>query len=172
MARHFYAPGMKTVYLVRHAKSSWEYLELPDMDRPLKGRGIRDAHLMAEWLRDVLHRRPAVYTSPATRTLHTAMIFARGLGIPLDQVHLADELYAASHDQIAGFLRGIPHDPEAVMLFGHNPGMSEFISDSVPGFAENMPTAGVAVLEFATSSWSGLQGGAELRYFDFPKNLK
>lgn len=163
---------MKTIYLVRHAKSSWEYLELPDMDRPLKGRGIRDAHLMAGWLSDFVDRAPVLYTSPATRTLHTAMIFARTLGIPLDQVRMADPLYAASHDQIAGFLSALPDELEAVMLFGHNPGMSEFISDAVPGFTENVPTAGVAVLEFETSSWNSLQGGAELRYFDFPKNLK
>ena len=65
---------MKTLYVVRHAKSSWEYHELPDMDRPLKGRGIRDAHLMASWLQDLLSTVPVLYSSPATRTLHTAMI--------------------------------------------------------------------------------------------------
>ena len=115
---------MKTLYVVRHAKSSWEYHELPDMDRPLKGRGIRDAHLMASWLQNLLSTAPVLYSSPATRTLHTAMIFARTLGIPLDEVRVAESLYSASHLDIAAFLRGIQGDPGSIMLFGHNPGMS------------------------------------------------
>ena len=132
---------MKTLYVVRHAKSSWEYHELPDMDRPLKGRGIRDAHLMASWLQDLLTEVPVLYASPATRTLHTAMIFARTLGIPLDEVRVAESLYSASHFDIAAFLRGIQGEPGSIMLFGHNPGMSEFISDCVPGFTETCQQA-------------------------------
>ena len=163
---------MKTLYVVRHAKSSWEYHELPDMDRPLKGRGIRDAHLMASWLQDLLTTAPVLYSSPATRTLHTAMIFARTLGIPLDEVRVAESLYSASHLDIAAFLRGIQGEPGSIMLFGHNPGMSEFITDCVPGFTENLPTGGVAVLQFEISSWNDLGSEAELRYFDFPKNQK
>ncbi len=163
---------MKTLYVVRHAKSSWEYHELPDMDRPLKGRGIRDAHLMASWLQDLLSTVPVLYSSPATRTLHTAMIFARTLGSPLDEVRVAESLYSASHLDIAAFLRGIQGEPGSIMLFGHNPGMSEFISDCVPGFTENLPTGGVAVLQFEISSWNDLRSEAELRYFDFPKNQK
>jgi len=163
---------MKTIYLVRHAKSSWEFHELPDMDRPLKGRGIRDAHLMAGWLSELLHESPVLYASPATRTLHTAMIFARTLGVAFDDVRVVDALYAASHDGIAEVVRSLSDDQDHVMLFGHNPGMSDFISDCVPGFTENMPTAGVAVLDFAISSWKDLRSEAELRYFDFPKNLK
>jgi phosphohistidine phosphatase len=163
---------MKTLYVVRHAKSSWEYHELPDMDRPLKGRGIRDAHLMASWLQDLLTTAPVLYSSPSTRTLHTAMIFARTLGIPLDEVRVAESLYSASHLDIAAFLRGIQGEPGSIMLFGHNPGMSEFITDCVPGFTENLPTGGVAVLQFEISSWNDLRSEAELRYFDFPKNQK
>jgi len=163
---------MKTVYLVRHAKSSWEYLELSDMDRPLKGRGIRDAHLMAQWLQELMVGTPEFYASPATRTVHTAMIFARTLGVPLDEVHLEDALYAATHTDISDLLRGIEGDPASVILFGHNPGMSDFVSDCVPGFLADLPTAGVAVLEFETLSWKDLPKSAELRYFDFPKNLK
>jgi phosphohistidine phosphatase len=81
-------------------------------------------------------------------------------------------LYSASHLDIATFLRGIQGEPGSIMLFGHNPGMSEFITDCVPGFTENLPTGGVAVLQFEISSWNDLRSEAELRYFDFPKNQK
>jgi hypothetical protein len=73
--------AMKTVYLVRHAKSSWTDPRLPDKDRPLKGRGSLDAVQMAESFRATLPKPDRIYSSPATRALHTAMLFAQTLGI-------------------------------------------------------------------------------------------
>jgi phosphohistidine phosphatase len=84
--------AMKTVYLVRHAKSSWTDPRLPDKDRPLKGRGIRDAVQMAESFRATLAKPDRIYSSPATRALHTAMLFAQTLGMALDDLVLVDRL--------------------------------------------------------------------------------
>ena len=85
-------PTVKTVYLVRHAKSSWTDPRLPDKDRPLKGRGIRDAVQMAEAFQATLPRPNRLYTSPATRALHTAMLFAQTLGMALDDLELVEAL--------------------------------------------------------------------------------
>ncbi|HBF20268.1 MAG TPA: histidine phosphatase family protein, partial [Cryomorphaceae bacterium] len=70
---------MKKLYLVRHAKSSWKEEGVHDMDRPLKGRGVRDAYNTSQWLREQGDRPEFIISSPATRALHTALIFSRNL---------------------------------------------------------------------------------------------
>ena len=84
---------MKTLFLIRHAKSSWAHEGIEDRDRPLKGRGIRDAHLVAKALSDGMdqHDRIKFYSSPATRALHTALIFAQNFQLPAAQITLKDE---------------------------------------------------------------------------------
>ena len=77
---------MKKVFIVRHAKSSWDDMHLVDYDRPLKGRGVKDAYLVSNWLSQNHERPDALYSSPATRALHTAMIFSRNLQFPFSKL--------------------------------------------------------------------------------------
>ncbi|MDG1253079.1 MAG: histidine phosphatase family protein [Schleiferiaceae bacterium] len=163
---------MKTVYLVRHAKSSWDYPHLDDRDRPLKGRGMRDAHLMADYVTQQSDVTPRLYSSPATRAVHTAMIFARHFQIPLDSVSVKEELYESSSDQIRDFLQGMPLRDDSVMIFGHNPTFEEFIDRCLHQPLGRVPTAAVACLHFPVADWKDLDFEAELLFFDFPKNLK
>ena len=163
---------MKTVYLVRHAKSSWDNPHLKDRDRPLKGRGIRDAHLMAAWLAEEVQPVPAMVSSPATRALHTALIFARTFGQPLDFIQTHEVLYEMSVTQLLTFLRQLPDSMDAVMVFGHNPTYTAFLNRCVDQLIDNVPTAGVACLRFDVGVWKDLEFDAELCFFDFPKNHK
>ena len=163
---------MKTVYLVRHAKSSWDYPHLDDRDRPLKGRGIRDAHLMADYVAEQTDVTPTLYASPATRALHTAMIFARHFQISLDAVRVQEELYESTAERVRTFLRGLPQNEDAVMIFGHNPTFEEFIDQCLHQPLGHVPTAAVACLHFPVEAWQDLDFDAELLFFDFPKNLK
>jgi phosphohistidine phosphatase len=163
---------MKTVYLVRHAKSSWDYPHLEDRDRPLKGRGIRDAHLMAAWLAEDLESAPRMISSPATRALHTAMIFARNFGKSLDSIRTSESLYETSVDGLRSFLRQLPDADNEVMVFGHNPSHTAFLNRCVEPLIDNVPTAGIACLRFDVRAWKDLDFDAELLFFDFPKNHK
>lgn len=163
---------MKTVYLIRHAKSSWDYPHLEDRDRPLKGRGIRDAHLMAAWLAEEVQPAPAMVSSPATRALHTAMIFARNFGLTLDYIRTDEALYEMSVAQLHAYLRELPESMDAVMVFGHNPTHTAFLNRCVDQVIDNVPTAGVACLRFDVGVWKDLDFDAELLFFDFPKNHK
>ena len=162
---------MKTVYLIRHAKSSWDYPHLDDRDRPLKGRGIRDAHLMAALFQEV-QPVPAMVSSPATRALHTAMIFARNFAQTLDYVQTDEVLYDISVSQLISYLRKSPESMESVMVFGHNPTITAFLNRCVDLRIENVPTSGVACLRFDVGVWKDLDFEAELLFFDFPKNHK
>ena len=93
---------MKTLYLIRHAKSSWSIDGIEDRDRPLKGRGIRDAHLVSQYLREesISADYFSMCSSPATRALHTALIFAKNLSVPASKVAIDDALYHSSAEEI------------------------------------------------------------------------
>ena len=160
---------MKTVYLVRHAKSSWTDPRLPDKDRPLKGRGIRDAVQMAEAFQATLSRPNRLYTSPATRALHTAMLFAQTLGMTLDDLVLVEGLYLAEVDEVMAWLRTLPDDVREIMVFGHNPATTELVNRCVRERIENVPTSGIACLLFDADKWAGLDYKAKLLYFDSPR---
>jgi len=94
---------MKTLYLIRHAKSSWSIDGIEDRDRPLKGRGIRDAHLVSQYLREESINADyfSMCSSPATlERLHTALIFAKNMSVPASKVAIDDELYHSSAEEI------------------------------------------------------------------------
>lgn len=163
---------MKTVYLVRHAKSSWDFSHLDDRERPLKGRGIRDAQAMSNWLIERSSERPTLFSSPATRAWHTALIFARNFQISAEAIQAVESLYGATPEEVKSFLRTLPEQESLVMLFSHNPTIELFLRRCVPGGVSRVPTTGMACLRFATESWKDLDFEAELLFFEFPKNLK
>ncbi|GGH75353.1 MAG: histidine phosphatase family protein [Bacteroidetes bacterium] len=163
---------MKTLYLVRHAKSSWQYDDIDDYDRPLKGRGIRDAHMISQWLADEMSAPSMLVSSPATRALHTAMIFARTLNFPFADIKVDDRLYMATSDHLISFLHELSDDLDSVMVFGHNPTITNFVNRCVDQRVDNVPTSGVVCLHFAEEHWKDVQDSAELLYFDYPKKRK
>lgn len=163
---------MKTIYLVRHAKSSWQYDDIDDYDRPLKGRGIRDAHMISQWLLDELDGPQMLMSSPATRALHTAMIFARTLNFPFGEIQVDDRLYLATSETLLDIIQALPDDLDSVMFFGHNPTITNFVNRSVDQRIDNVPTSGVVCLRFEEETWKDVSDSGELLYFDYPKKRK
>jgi phosphohistidine phosphatase len=160
---------MRQLILVRHAKSDQGHDELPDIDRPLNARGYRDAPRMA-W---ALHARGVkpdmIVSSPAVRAISTALIFARELGFPAHQVVLDERLYEASPSTMTQVIAG--HSAETLMLFGHNPTITELATDLSGVAFENVPTSGIVYLRFTAGSWAqAVTEGGELELFDYPKN--
>jgi phosphohistidine phosphatase len=146
---------MKTLFLVRHAKSSWDDATLPDKERPLNDRGMRDAPKMGARLakRDV--KPDLILSSPARRALTTAEIIAGKLGYKVGDIVVDERLYAASPDDLLEVINGLRDKPKHVMLFGHNPGLTE-LANRLSGKIADMPTCAVAEFVFDIKSWSNV----------------
>ncbi len=163
---------MKKLYLIRHAKSSWKEEDLSDFDRPLKGRGVRDAHSTGQWLAQQGDFPELIISSPATRAMHTALIFAQELQYSMGQVRIEAALYHGGIEDIYEALAKVDNDVESVFLFGHNPTITNFVNQSIDHNIDNVPTTGVACLSFDRKFWAELGHEAELVFFDFPKRRK
>ena len=163
---------MKKLYLVRHAKSSWRDEVAYDMDRPLKGRGIRDAHSTSQWLREQGDNPQLIISSPATRALHTALIFSKNLGYPYSDIEIEGHIYEASTSDMLELVRSLDDRFEDVMIFGHNPTITDFVNKRIDHKIDNVPTTGVACLKFEEEHWRDVDKKAELVFFDYPKRRK
>ena len=162
---------MKTLFLVRHAKSSWKDPDLADHDRPLNARGMRDAPEIAGRLADRPGRPELIVTSPALRALATAKVMAAALGIEPSAVAVNGRIYDAGPADLLDVIRGIDDRFARVMVVGHNPGLTETVNLLAGSAIENVPTCGVAMLGFDLQSWSGVRKqSANLLDFDYPKN--
>lgn len=163
---------MKKLYLVRHAKSSWKHEGVADMDRPLKGRGVREAYDTSEWLRSQGEKPDHLISSPATRALHTALIFSKTLGLPFNEMEIREEIYNASTKDLRSLVQSLDDAHDAVMLFGHNPTITDFVNKCIDHRIDNVPTTGVACLNFNVESWAEIDKKADLVFFDYPKRRK
>ncbi len=161
---------MKELILVRHGKSSWNY-DVEDADRPLKERGIRDAHRVAQHLASQLGGVDAVYSSPANRALHTCVILMRELGLPLEEIRVRKELYDFSGGAVRTFVQGLDDTLQKVMLFGHNHALTHLVNDWGNRYVDNLPTTGLAHLTFEVDRWQEVSYG-KTEMIVFPKQLR
>jgi phosphohistidine phosphatase len=143
---------MKTLFLVRHAKSSWDDPALADKDRPLNDRGKRDAPKMGERLAKAGAKPDLILSSPAKRALTTAEIIARKLGYKRKNIVVDDRLYAVESEVLLEVIRRLDDGAECVMLFGHNPELTE-LAHRLSSKISHMPTCAVAELTFDVKSW-------------------
>jgi phosphohistidine phosphatase len=167
---------MKRLYLLRHAKSSWDDPTLADHDRPLAPRGRRAANVMAEHLGREGIAPELVLCSPSRRTRQTLKRLASGLGKNAD-VLIEPELYAASAAALLEVLHEVPDEVESLMLIGHNPAIQDLAlslagtGSEIPRLRSKFPTAALATLELS-GTWRELApGSAELVSFVKPKEL-
>jgi len=162
---------MKTLTLVRHAKSSWKDSSLADRERPLNKRGKRDAPEMGRRIAAAGIRPSLIVSSPAVRAWTTAKVIANEIGYPREFLQRDNALYLASVNGILDVIVSQDGGFNNLMLVGHNPGFTDFANYLVPGVTNNMPTAGVVSVELETDDWSLYdRPGAKLLLYDFPKN--
>jgi len=153
---------MKTLLLMRHAKSSWKDESLTDHDRPLNKRGKKTAPLMGHLLREKNLVPDLIVSSTAVRARSTAEAAAEASGYP-SGVTLTDELYLATAGEILRYAQERTEDTlERVMLVGHNPGMEDLVN-MLSGRREPFPTAALAVFELGIDSWRRLELGVEVK---------
>ncbi len=163
---------MKTLTLVRHAKSSWKDRRLSDRERPLNKRGNRDAPAMGKRIADAGIRPSQIICSPAVRAWTTAKAVAAELGYPIEFLQREDGLYLASLNNLLDVVASQDAGFNNLMLFGHNPGMTDFTNHLVPGLTGNLPTAGVVSVKLECDDWRlHDQPPAKLVLHDYPKNI-
>jgi phosphohistidine phosphatase len=167
---------MKRLFLLRHAKSSWEDSELADHDRPLAARGRRAAKLMrGHMLREGI-TPGLVLCSSSRRTVETLGRIAPALDEAVPTL-IEQDLYAASAERLLDRLRAVEDDVESVLLIGHNPAIEDLAltlagsGDKLPELRSKYPTGALATLEF-DGRWNALRpGAARLTDFVSPKRL-
>ena len=161
---------MKTLTLVRHAKSSWSDTRLSDGDRPLNKRGKRDAPVMGKRMVEHDIRPSLIISSPAKRAWSTAKLVAAEISYPIEFLQREDSLYHASIDEILGVIVAQDNRFNNMMIVGHNPGMTDFANFLSPGLTNNLPTAGVVSLQIDQDDWNLYQQPkTELLVYDYPK---
>jgi phosphohistidine phosphatase len=162
---------MKTLILVRHAKSSWDAPGLSDAERPLNERGKKDAPEMAKRLKEKGIKVDLFLSSPAKRAHKTAKYFAEEYDLKKDDILLVDELYMATHSGFMETVTRIKDGYNVVALFSHNPGITEFASSLTNVKVDDMPTCAMFALQAETESWKDFaEAEKNFLFFDYPKN--
>jgi phosphohistidine phosphatase len=162
---------MKKLYIVRHAKSSWEYEGINDIDRPLKKRGINDAYLISSVLQKKIERPDVFVSSCANRALHTAMIFSYSFNYPLANLRISKSLYSFSDGYLIKTVKALDDSFDSAIIFSHDHGISDFVNKFGSKRLNHVPTCGVIGIEFENEHWKNIKSGKTF-LTDFPKNYK
>lgn len=163
---------MRTLFLVRHAKSSWGNPGLRDISRPLNERGLKDAPAMGKLLNKLGLVPDLLVSSPAKRALTTAQYFADAFRIPEESIVLNPDIYEAFVAGIIRIIGTLPDSAQTAMLFGHNPTFTDVANRFSSEFIDNIPTCGVIMIESTASSWAEFdEGNARVKARFFPKEV-
>lgn len=147
---------MKTVYFVRHAKSSWKDGSLRDFDRPLNKRGLRDAPFMANLMKEKGIQPDAIISSPANRAYTTATYFAKALGIEENQIIKEEEIYEAYYSTVLSIVQKQAKNIDILVVFGHNPAFTNLANLFTRNYIDNVPTCGIIEISANIEKWSEL----------------
>lgn len=162
---------MKTLILIRHAKSRWNEIGLSDFDRPLNERGKKDAPEMARRLKQKKSEIDLFISSPARRARRTAKYFAEKFGVKKETVKLEEQLYLASPSAFTKIISELNDRYQTVALFSHNPGITEFASSLTNVRIDEMPTCAVFAVQAQTEKWEDFTTAEKIfLFFDYPKN--
>lgn len=161
---------MKTLFLIRHAKSSWSF-DLPDHDRPLGKRGRRDVFRIGKHLAEH-HSAPEVFvSSTASRAFYTALHICDQFKVDESRIRLTKKLFHAGSSEILEVVRSAP-DCEQLAVFGHNPGFTDCANRMANSSIDNVPTCGVVGIQFNIDSWSEVDfGSGQQAFFYYPKGI-
>ncbi len=161
---------MKTLYLVRHAKSSWKH-DVDDHERPLKQRGQNDATLVSEEAKKTITPPQKIITSDAVRALSTAEYFKNALEVADADFEQNSELYDFSGQNVMRCIKSLDDTLDSVMIVGHNHAFTSIVNMIGNKYIENIPTSGFVMIEFDEDKWSDISTGKTKKTI-FPRDLK
>jgi phosphohistidine phosphatase len=163
---------MKQLFIIRHAKSSWDISVLNDFDRALNERGHRDAPIMAKKLLDKNIAVDLFVSSTAKRAFKTATYFTEAYHKQEKDILKVDELYHAMPDVFYKTIVSLNDDYNNVALFAHNPGITEFVNELTKTQIDDMPTCGIFAIKVDSKTWSNFgKAKKEFWFFDYPKAI-
>jgi len=162
---------MKTIYIVRHAKSSWGDFTLPDFERPLNDRGKSDAPRMAKKLVLRKVQIDCFISSPAKRALKTCKLFCKEFHFPEEKIVQVDLLYHAPRETFYQVIENIDDKCKGAAIFSHNPGITDFANSLSPDLRiDNMPTCAVLGISADIDKWADFRKASKsILFFDYPK---
>jgi len=161
---------MKTLYIIRHAKSSWKF-DVDDHQRPLNNRGLNDADLIGKKLKTLVKPLDKVLCSDAERAKMTANIVLKNLEVPQDLFSLEPDLYDFNGHQVVSVIKKCSDTIDTLMIFGHNHALTSIANIYGDVLIDNLPTAGVVEIQFSVDSWEKIKVGKTLLTI-FPKELR
>ena len=161
----------KQLLVIRHAKAEEADFKKPDFKRALSHRGEKNAQEMAKRLKTKDLQPQILYSSPALRAISTARFFADELGIAQSEIIQDQEIYEALTDTLLHCINQLDDQADFVALFGHNPAITDLVNKFCGADIYNIPTCGIALIQFPFDSWNMLSvGTGELMLYDYPKN--
>ena len=161
---------MKTLTIVRHAKSSWDNSKLSDRERPLNKRGERDAPIMGKRLAEAGIRPSLIASSPAVRAWTTARVVAAQMSYPVEFLMRENSLYHASLNDLLDVIVEQDEGFQSLLIVGHNPGLTDLVNFLYPSLTNNLPTAGVVSVNIDQDHWKLYEPpNTELILHDYPK---
>ena len=162
---------MKTVLLIRHAKSSWDDASLSDFDRTLNARGLKNADEMSVRLLAKVPSIDAFISSPAKRAKATAEKFAAVYNLNKDQILFEERLYMAQESFFEELIDGTNNKYNIIAIFSHNPGITEFANTLTSTLkTDNIPTCGIFAVTSNIDNWKDFASGKkEMLFYDYPK---
>jgi len=161
---------MKTIYLVRHAKSSWKYPNLDDFERPLNKRGRKSAPFMGSILKKLKVSPDLILSSPANRAAMTARITADKISYPLEKICYSESIYEFSANALIDVIKHLDDVVDKAMLVGHNPALTDLANYIGDKPISNIPTSGIFCADLDIPSWAKISDNCgKLKFFEFPK---
>jgi phosphohistidine phosphatase len=162
----------KILVIIRHAKSTWDYESVSDIDRPLKEAGITKTFEVAQQLKSANIIPDLVISSPAIRALHTALILGRILKYPTEKIHINPVLYTKSDAEVLDFIKQTNDQISSLFIFGHNPVFTFLVNNFLKQRIDNLPTSGAVVFKFAVSKWEDISKKViECEFSFLPKKI-
>jgi phosphohistidine phosphatase len=164
---------MKTLYIVRHAKSSWDFPDLADHERPILEKGKKRTKLVLDYLKENNCTVDLFISSHAVRAQQTAVIIAEGLNYPKENIQISTNIYHGSLDVIFDELFELPDDINSVMLFGHNPTFTTLANYFMPKKIDWLPTSAIVCIEFDTDKWENfISARKKVKFVITPRFIK
>ncbi len=146
----------KTLFLLRHAKSSWAETDKRDKDRALKAKGISDIINLASAFGPKLKGLDLIITSSANRAVHTAILFAEAIGFPHGNIRIEPAIYQTDDQELLDMIKALPDEFNSTMVVGHNPTLTHLVNHFITNGIYEMPTSGLVGIEFSVDSWKNI----------------
>ena len=164
---------MKTIYIIRHAKSSWDTPNLVDHQRPLIEKGIKRTKLISDYLAKHNIKTGLMLSSDAVRAFETSKLIAAAIGYPIESIKTDHRIYLEGSRHINEVLNEILPKIDSIMIVGHNPTLTDFVNDFSDKEIDWLPTSSVVSLSFETDDWKEITGTKSIINFAIsPKQLK